>query len=199
MASYGGKPVPVPGGDWRGYARNLARDYGIPENLFDALIEGESSYNPYAVGRLGEIGLGQLMPSTAAALGVDPWNPDENLTGAAKYLRQQFDASGNWRDALAAYKGGPGNYANPGPQSAADKVLRAAGLDPQGAEKQAAQWSWLDPWPWLKARGLDIGAFVLGAALILIGLWSLMSPGVQRAASAGFREGVARGLREGAA
>ena len=56
----------------------------------------------------GALGLGQLMPATALELGVDPAVPEENLSGAARYLRLQYDAFGDWDLALAAYNAGPG-------------------------------------------------------------------------------------------
>lgn len=57
----------------------------------------------------GAIGVSQLMPGTAAALGVDPFDETQNREGGKRYLQQQFDKYGNWEDALAAYNWGPGN------------------------------------------------------------------------------------------
>ncbi len=65
------------------------------------------SFCPTAVSPAGAIGLGQLMPGTAAILGVDPWDPAQNLWGTAKYLRQQYDTFGDWELSLAAYNAGP--------------------------------------------------------------------------------------------
>ena len=67
------------------------------------------SFCPSAVSPAGAIGLGQLLPGTAAMLGVDPWDPAQNLWGTAKYLREQYDTFGNWKLSLAAYNAGPGN------------------------------------------------------------------------------------------
>lgn len=93
---------------YRRYARRVANQYGIPKNIFFALIGQESGWNPNAVSPAGAIGLGQLMPATAQGLGVDPHNPKQNLAGAAKYLAGQYERFGNWRQALAAYNAGPG-------------------------------------------------------------------------------------------
>lgn len=90
--------------------REKAQKYGIPFDLFYRMIEVESGFNPKAVSPAGAMGLGQLMPGTARALGVkDPFDPEQNLEGAAKYLRQQYDRFGRWDLALAAYNAGPGN------------------------------------------------------------------------------------------
>lgn len=75
--------------------------------LFRALVEVESSYNPTAVSPKGACGLGQLMPDTARALGVDPRNPSQNLDGAARYLLAQLSTLKDVDLALAAYNAGP--------------------------------------------------------------------------------------------
>lgn len=80
---------------------------GVPSSLLAALIRTESAYQPYVRSHAGAIGLGQLMPATAAALGVDPMNPGQNVLGAARYLREQLDRFGSVPLALAAYNAGP--------------------------------------------------------------------------------------------
>lgn len=103
--------IPAFTGDYRGpflqVARSTARDHRIPEDLFLRLIQQESGWNTAAVSSKGALGLAQLMPGTADALGVDPLVPAQNLQGGARYLRQQFDRFGSWRLALAAYNAGP--------------------------------------------------------------------------------------------
>ncbi len=113
------KPVLVPGaggvpaweGDYRGpwlaVARDAARRHGIPENIFLRLIERESGWDPAALSPKGAVGLAQLMPDTAARLGVDASDPAQNLEGGARYLRQMYDRFRSWRLALAAYNAGP--------------------------------------------------------------------------------------------
>lgn len=95
------------GGAFRGMARAAAQKHRIPEGLFAKLVKTESAWRPRAVSHAGAIGLAQLMPATARILGVDPWNPKQNLEGGARYLRQQYDRFGTWRLALAAYNAGP--------------------------------------------------------------------------------------------
>ncbi len=88
-------------------AKAAARKHGIPEDLFLRLVQQESGWNPGAVSNKGATGLAQLMPATAAHLGVDPNDPGQNLDGGARYLRMMFDRFGDWRLAVAAYNAGP--------------------------------------------------------------------------------------------
>ena len=85
-----------------------ACEAGIPVGLFDALIVRESAYNTGAVSPKNAYGLAQLMPATAAGLGVDRFDPIQNLKGGARYLRAQLDRFGKVHLALAAYNAGPG-------------------------------------------------------------------------------------------
>lgn len=89
-------------------ARDMARKHGVPEDLFLRLVQQESNWKTKAKSHKGAIGLAQLMPGTAANLGVDPHDPRQNLEGGARYLRLMYDRYGNWRHALAAYNAGPG-------------------------------------------------------------------------------------------
>ena len=75
--------------------------------FFRANIAVESAFNPAARSSVGAIGLGQLMPDTARALGVDPHDPEENLRGSAGYLLAQLARFGSRELALAAYNAGP--------------------------------------------------------------------------------------------
>jgi len=94
-------------GEYLNMARTAARKHGVPEDLFLRLIQQESNWNPNAKSHKGALGLAQLMPSTARALGVDPSKPRQNLEGGARYLAQQYRKFGSWKLALAAYNAGP--------------------------------------------------------------------------------------------
>lgn len=81
-----------------------ARDWTL---LFQALVRTESGFDPEAVSPAGARGLAQLMPDTAAALGVAIDDPIENLDGGARYLLMQIEAFASLDLALAAYNAGP--------------------------------------------------------------------------------------------
>jgi soluble lytic murein transglycosylase-like protein len=103
--------IPSYRGAYRGpyyeMARAAALKHGIPADLFARLVEQESNWNHTAVSHKGAQGLAQLMPDTAAALGVNATDPAANLDGGARYLRRQFDRFRSWKLALAAYNAGP--------------------------------------------------------------------------------------------
>jgi soluble lytic murein transglycosylase-like protein len=71
--------------------RRIAREEGIDEYQFLALVYQESRFNPCAKSRSGAKGLAQLMPGTAADLGVDPNDIEQNLRGGALYHKRQLD------------------------------------------------------------------------------------------------------------
>ncbi|MEM9349315.1 MAG: lytic transglycosylase domain-containing protein [Pseudomonadota bacterium] len=94
-------------GPYLNIARRVARQNGIPEDLFLRLVQQESGWNPKARSHKGAYGLAQLMPATARYLRVDPTDPQQNLEGGARYLAEQYRKFGSWRLALAAYNAGP--------------------------------------------------------------------------------------------
>lgn len=83
----------------------------LDSELIHAVVNAESAYQPEAVSHAGARGLMQLMPATAAELGVrDSFDAEQNLLGGSRYLRQLLDKyEGDLDHALAAYNWGQGN------------------------------------------------------------------------------------------
>ena len=115
---------PAARADHQATISRIAAEEGVPASLLSALVWSESSYNPEAVSSAGARGLAQLMPSTAASLGVDIDDPTDNLRGGARYLRQMLDRFGRVDLALAAYNAGP------------TAVARAGGIPPYPETQQ---------------------------------------------------------------
>lgn len=109
------------------HAETIAGRYGVPADTLKAICERESSWNPRAVGSVGEIGLCQLRPQTVALMKGATWrkdlneneriklieselfDPRANLAWAAQYLRWMMrEAKGDITLAIAAYNAGPG-------------------------------------------------------------------------------------------
>lgn len=85
-----------------------ARRHQLSPALLHAVVTVESGYNPAARSRKGAIGLMQLMPATAKRYAVDDiWDPRQNLSGGARYLRDLLSLfNDDLRLALAAYNAG---------------------------------------------------------------------------------------------
>ena len=86
-----------------------AQNTGLSANLLRAVATVESDLNPNAISSAGAIGVMQLMPQTAASLGVNPDNVQQNIEGGAEYLQSLLTTfHGNLPLTLAAYNAGPG-------------------------------------------------------------------------------------------
>ena len=83
--------------------------YGLPRELVRSVMAAESGFQPQAISPKGAIGLMQLMPGTAQALGADPHDPAQNVDAGTRYLRDLLEKYNyGLRHALAAYNAGPG-------------------------------------------------------------------------------------------
>ena len=107
-----------------------AKKHGIDPALLAGLVKQESGFDPNAGSSAGARGLTQLMPGTAAGLGVtNVLDPIQSLDGGAKYLRAQLDAfGGDVTRALAAYNAGPGavkRYGGVPPYAETQNYVRA--------------------------------------------------------------------------
>jgi soluble lytic murein transglycosylase-like protein len=91
---------------------DAAKKHGLPVGLIRSLVKAESNFKSDAVSPKGAIGLMQLMPGTARALGADPTVPDQNVDAGTRYLRDlliKYQASDDQvARAIAAYNAGPG-------------------------------------------------------------------------------------------
>lgn len=183
---------------------NAAADAnGIPREIFQSLIQQESSWDPYAVSSVGAQGLTQLYSPEAKA-GIDPFNPVQNLNAGARWLKRNFDKTNNWGDALSMYNSGKtiaesnaltGKYKGAGAAYANEVISRAVdlGLDPKTDVS-----FWDDPWAyasnavsnsvsnvsnkwdvnawiaWLKEKALGISLVMAGGVVVLFALWQLL-------------------------
>lgn len=87
--------------------------YKLPQGLLARVLYQESRFREDIVtgetqSPAGAQGIAQFMPSTAESFGIDPFNPDEAIFEAARYLSSLHERTGSWHEALAAYNWGIG-------------------------------------------------------------------------------------------
>jgi soluble lytic murein transglycosylase-like protein len=110
-SSAGAGPIASAAEQFRDKVTAAARMHGVDPDLAMRVLSAESGGNPAAVSQKGAKGLFQLTDGTAGDLHVaDPFNPDQNIDGGVRYIKQMHDMfGGDTRQAMAAYNWGPGN------------------------------------------------------------------------------------------
>ncbi|MER9947331.1 lytic transglycosylase domain-containing protein [Mesorhizobium sp. M0047] len=124
---------------WSTHIREAAKRFALPEQLLRAVMYVESVGDVHAVSSKGAMGLMQIMPATWQGLrakyrlGVDPYQPRDNIFAGAAYLREMLDRFGR-NGFLAAYNAGPGRYEDhlvtgrPLPRETIDYIRKLAPL-----------------------------------------------------------------------
>jgi soluble lytic murein transglycosylase-like protein len=108
--------APTQSSQYNTLIEQASKQFGVSASLIKAVIQAESGFNAKAVSPAGARGLMQLMPRTAASLGVsDSFDVNQNITGGTKYLSQMLRRfNGEEAVALAAYNAGPGRISGLG-------------------------------------------------------------------------------------
>ena len=102
--------------------------WGIPPTVLAGMAYVESRFQNNVVSQAGAVGMMQFLPSTASSMGVNPYDPNSAIDGAARYLRTALDRFGSLDMAIGAYNIGPGAMARAGavnPGTQADRYVTA--------------------------------------------------------------------------
>jgi soluble lytic murein transglycosylase-like protein len=98
--------------DTHAMIKAAALRHNVPCAFVQSIVAAESNFDPTVVSAKGAIGLMQLMPQLAQEFGIDPRNPEQNIDGGTRYLKQliqRYQKSRDWmRRTIAAYNAGPG-------------------------------------------------------------------------------------------
>lgn len=136
---------------WLSVARDDATRYGLDSLAFEWQIWQESKFNPNAVSSADAVGIAQFEPDTAAALGIDPTNPQQSLDAAARLDRERLsDYAERGVDLAAHYGGASAHYAygfvlaayNAG-TNAVETAWSRAFTDDNGSVWPPHAWDWL--------------------------------------------------------
>ncbi len=115
IAIVAGNPpaITLPTSQYVAIARQDATNAGIPPDYFVRQIYAESGFDPTAASGAGAVGIAQFEPSTAAGLGINPYDPIQALSGAARLMASYaVQYNGDYAKALAAYNAGGGSVQN---------------------------------------------------------------------------------------
>ncbi len=115
IATVAGNPpvITLPTSQYVAIARQDALNAGIPPDYFVRQIYAESGFDPNASSPAGAVGIAQFEPGTAAGLGINPYDPVQALSGAARLMASYaIQYNGDYAKALAAYNAGGGNVDN---------------------------------------------------------------------------------------
>jgi soluble lytic murein transglycosylase-like protein len=160
-------------------ADSYAKYYNIDVDTFRNLIRSESSFDPYAINPQsvnGEnaSGIAQFLPSTAREMGVNVFDAESSLNGAAKYLSKLVKQYGGYELAIAKYKGYSNENLDKGREVARGLISDKA----NEPEAEKVDDSWLgEKWGDIKsifsqsALGLMIG--VIGFLIIAFTIWRI--------------------------
>lgn len=112
ISTVAGNPpvITLPTSQYVAIARQDAINAGIPPDYFVRQIYSESGFDPNASSPAGAVGIAQFEPGTAAGLGINPYDPVQALSGAARLMASYaIQYNGDYAKALAAYNAGGGN------------------------------------------------------------------------------------------
>ena len=115
ISTVAGNPpsITLPTSQYVAIARQDATNAGIPPDYFVRQIYAESGFDPNAASPAGAVGIAQFEPSTAAGLGINPYDPVQALSGAARLMASYaVQYNGDYAKALAAYNAGGGSVDN---------------------------------------------------------------------------------------
>lgn len=113
------------------FMKQAGQAYNLPPGLLETLAMAESTYNPRAQSVYGAQGLMQIEPNTAKKLGIDPWDPEQSIWGAARYLdERRTKRGGSIVRALEDYNRGP-NRPGPMPDTTKDYIRKIMNATPQ--------------------------------------------------------------------
>lgn len=91
-----------------GIINDASQRYGVPSSILYGLAQQESGFNPRAQSPAGALGLTQFMPATARQYGINPYDPEQAIHGAARYLADSYKRYGNWEASIGSYNMGTG-------------------------------------------------------------------------------------------